>query len=143
MHCCDCLTSILAVFYSLNINHYVINVIPFYVPVAVRLVDGTNAWEGRVEVLYNSTWGTICDFWSWDISAANVACRMLGYPAATHAHWYTSQHGYVEGSDPIWLSFVVCNGNEVSLSECSDTGWGSILSDCDHTYDAGVVCKGR
>ena len=145
MHCCDCLTSILAVFYSLNMNHYVINVILFHVPVTVRLVDGTNAWEGRVEVLYNSKWGTICGgFWQyWDIKEANVACRMLGYPAARYTYSDTSEHDYGRGSGPIWLSSLVCTGNEVSLSECSHSGWENIPSYCDHSWDVGVVCKGR
>ena len=143
MHCCDCLTSILAVFYSLNMNHYVINVILFHVPVTVRLVNGTNAWEGRVEVLYNSTWGTICGGWRWDISAANVSCRMLGYPAARHAYSHTSEHDYGRGSGPIWLSSLACTGNEVSLSECSHREWGNIPSSCDHSRDVGVECKGR
>ena len=44
----------------------------------IRLVNGTTAFEGRVEICWNETWGTICDgFWSgFD---AQVACGQLGY----------------------------------------------------------------
>ncbi len=44
----------------------------------VRLVDGMNAHEGRVEVCYFSSWGTVCHY-GWSVSDATVVCRQLGY----------------------------------------------------------------
>jgi len=46
--------------------------------IAVRLVDGPSAREGRLEVQYDGQWGTVCDDEFTDAAAA-VVCYMLGY----------------------------------------------------------------
>ena len=46
--------------------------------IAVRLVGGPNELEGRLEVYYNSSRGTVCDDGFTD-AAARVVCYMLGY----------------------------------------------------------------
>ena len=48
----------------------------------VRLVNGSWAGEGRLEVKVSAAWGTICDS-GFSSRAANVACRQLGYFGAS------------------------------------------------------------
>ena len=46
---------------------------------AVRLTEmGRSELEGRLEVYYNETWGTVCDDGFTDVEA-KVACNGLGF----------------------------------------------------------------
>lgn len=45
---------------------------------SIRFIGGTVAWEGRVEVCKDRSWGTVCDD-LWDQNDANVACRQAGF----------------------------------------------------------------
>ena len=45
---------------------------------AVRLVNGRNPPEGRVEVYHKGKWGTVCGN-GFQKNDATVICKMLGY----------------------------------------------------------------
>ena len=44
----------------------------------IRLSGGGDDAEGRVEICYNATWGTVCDN-MWGPINADVACGQLGF----------------------------------------------------------------
>lgn len=47
----------------------------------IRLQDGKNNSEGRVEICVKGAWNTVCDE-GWDEYAAKVICREIGFDYA-------------------------------------------------------------
>lgn len=93
------------------------------------------ASKGQVEVLYNGTWGGVCDN-DWDVTDANVVCRQLGFPGGVAA---TTSAASGAEAGKIWMHSLRCTGNESSLTDCSHGGWE--ISNCDHGHSAGVICN--
>ena len=102
----------------------------------IRLVDGSNIYEGRVEVCVNNRWGTVCDD-QWDTADAEVVCRQLEYNLTSDVVAYTNAY-FGRGAVHIWLDDVECTGSETHLVNCTNRGIGT--HDCGHDADAGVQC---
>ncbi|XP_072018363.1 neurotrypsin-like [Amphiura filiformis] len=105
----------------------------------VRLVDGIDPNEGRVEILHNGEWGTVCDD-DWSKQDAIVVCRQIMgiHHGVLQAEAYSSAW-FGQGSGNILLDDVQCTGNENFLNECSHAGWR--FNDCTHEEDAAVICR--
>ncbi|NWX93642.1 DMBT1 protein, partial [Nothoprocta pentlandii] len=101
----------------------------------LRLVNGPNRCSGRVEVLHDHKWGTVCDD-GWDLNDATVVCQQLGCGAVISA---PGRAYFGQGQDPIWLDRVACAGTETALSKCWAKPWGQ--HSCTHAEDASVVCS--
>ncbi|XP_068433617.1 scavenger receptor cysteine-rich type 1 protein M130-like [Clinocottus analis] len=101
----------------------------------LRLVNGTDRCSGRVEVMYDNQWGTVCDD-EWDIKDAQVVCRAMDCGTAQTAK---ASAFFGQGDGDIWLDDVGCLGNETSLLHCRHPSLGE--NNCGHGEDAGVVCS--
>ena len=92
--------------------------------------------RGLLEVYHNGAWGTVSAFSSdFDDRAATVVCRMLGFEKGT-AHRLAA---FGRGIGPIWMERVHCNGDELSIFDCSSdrpSFWS-------HSKDVGVSCEGE
>ena len=87
-----------------------------------------------MEINFNGVWGTICDD-QFHITDANVVCKQLGYIGAAVV---LPRATFGQGSGPIWLDDVKCNGTEASIGDCAHKGWN--VHNCAHSEDVGVIC---
>ena len=114
-----------------------------YLYSGIQLIGGKRANEGRVDLFQNGRWGwTVCDDNKWDMNAAKVVCRSLGYDVTIAT---TSQHFLLAGnSNQNMLSEVTCTGTESSLQECNhvrtQSGSCYVSAYAEYAY-AEVVCS--
>lgn len=98
----------------------------------IRIANGDSESSGRVEVVIDGIWSTVCDD-SWNDNCATVVCRQLGnarYGVAVH----NSEFG--QGIGPTFLMNMWCIGNETDLLNCQFAK----ADDCKPESTAGVVC---
>ena len=72
---------------------------------------------GRVEVVQNGQWGTVCGF-QWDRHDAQVVCRQLGYHVDRVIALSRPEFGPADDL-PVFYNHVGCKGDENSLDDCA------------------------
>ncbi|XP_050799248.1 scavenger receptor cysteine-rich type 1 protein M130-like isoform X5 [Gopherus flavomarginatus] len=102
-----------------------------------RLVNGSTACSGRVEIRVLGAWGTLCDS-RWDLPDANVLCHQLDCGFAVSA---SGEEYFGKGTGSVWTDTFHCKGTETHLGHCHVTALGA--SRCSHDNDASVVCSGH
>ena len=101
--------------------------------VGIRIEGSTSQNEGLVEVYLKETWHLICRE-TFDLQAANVACREFGLTEALEITNIFKQ----DQASHIMTS-LKCTGNEERLTECQyEFG---VSRSCPNMIYAGVVCR--
>ena len=120
----------------------------------VRLKDGLQADEGRLEIFHLGKWGTVCDDRfdgkgggnTQNNIAPRLACQMLGYSDGEYSDAYKRPELTNLTQNKIWLDDLLCLPESTHwtelpatrLDQCNHAGWG--LHNCTHAEDAGVRC---
>ncbi|CAJ0948551.1 unnamed protein product [Ranitomeya imitator] len=121
-------TPVLAAFFSCYTRPQKISVL------TVRLSDGDDHCRGRVELLYNDTWGWLSDQ-HWDGHGADVICRQLGCGPSLEV---MKEDAFGPGSGNV-LEQIDCTGDEHDVSECLLGRWSEPDSESPEK-SAGVSC---
>ncbi|XP_072022585.1 protein bark beetle-like [Amphiura filiformis] len=101
----------------------------------IRLVDGSTAWEGRLELFVEGEWHSVCSNY-WTQENARVACRQLGYFDVLNSNFYPRQ----PGTGPILNYPVECKGNEIDVLDCKPKEDATTLC-TSHSYDISIQCR--
>lgn len=106
----------------------------------VRLIGGTARNNGRLEILHEGVWGTLCDdlvssAGTRQTNFISVGCRQLGFSTAGTV---LTGGSVPDGVDPIWLDDLDCEGSEATVGACPSGGWG--VHNCGHFEDVGLSC---
>ncbi|KAI6660266.1 Lysyl oxidase-like 2 isoform X1 [Oopsacas minuta] len=106
-----------------------------------RLRGGSSYWEGRLEILHELSWGTICSK-DFTLTHADIACKSLGLGRAEEM-FNTASSGYGRGIGEIWIGDFDCSNplSADSLLDCDSSDWGYSTCRYDHAWDVGIKCQ--
>jgi len=89
--------------------------------------------NGLVRIQYDNELRPICAV-GWDNTAANVACKQLGFTSATSVNTLMADQDTLA-----WLTSIRCNGDETALSYCIHSGF--LRQNCSNNMFASVSCS--
>lgn len=101
-----------------------------------RLVNGSSACEGRVELQVQGPWAPLCAA-HWDLADATVLCHQLDCGSAVAAP--PGGH-FGGGASALWRDEVHCVGTEPYLWNCALSALGAPA--CGPGDAAAAVCSG-
>ncbi|XP_076082605.1 uncharacterized protein LOC143053703 [Mytilus galloprovincialis] len=104
--------------------------------IEIRLVNGSNCLEGRVEININGVWGTISTS-SFTYREAGVICKQLGFRGQAAYPLLYGYFGQADSTVPVWYTYLYCYTGALRLEDCSRSKYGA----GNHYQDVGVRCE--
>ncbi|XP_021367968.1 protein bark beetle-like isoform X3 [Mizuhopecten yessoensis] len=84
---------------------------------SVRLVDGTDEYEGRLEVLLDNAWGTVCND-GWTPLDSSVVCQQLGLTFNPEFGEALNKNAGLISTQKMHMSGVDCDQLDTDLTKC-------------------------
>uniref|UniRef100_A0A673KPB0 Si:ch211-161n3.4 n=1 Tax=Sinocyclocheilus rhinocerous TaxID=307959 RepID=A0A673KPB0_9TELE len=100
----------------------------------VLLVGGSRC-SGRLEILHDQTWMSVCDA-AFDQQDAEVVCRELDCGAPVQV---LGAAAFGKGDTQMWTQVIRCRGNESQIHLCPTNS--SHKHSCSHEYSVGLVVR--
>ncbi|XP_048011955.1 scavenger receptor cysteine-rich type 1 protein M130-like isoform X2 [Megalobrama amblycephala] len=101
-----------------------------------RLVNGSHLCSGRLEILDDQTWVSVCAA-AFDQQDAEVVCRELDCGAPVQV---LGEDAFGKGDARMWTQEIQCRGNESQISFCSTSS--THKHSCTSDNNVGLICSG-
>ncbi|XP_053697382.1 protein bark beetle [Sabethes cyaneus] len=106
--------------------------------VGARLVDGPSPLIGRLQLLNNGKWRSVCtNSKNWTIADYETTCRQMGYKGGRFWNWMDRIQNY---EPRLLYEDPRCSGIEKGLFECAWSSRQIGSGVCDYHSDIGVQC---
>ncbi|XP_016412850.1 scavenger receptor cysteine-rich type 1 protein M130-like [Sinocyclocheilus rhinocerous] len=102
----------------------------------IRLTKNSS-WSGRLEILHNQTWVSVCDA-AFDQQDAEVVCRELDCGAPVQV---LGAAAFDKGDTQMWTQEIQCRGNESQIHLCPTSP--SHENNCSHDNYQGMLCADK
>ncbi|XP_048012234.1 CD5 antigen-like [Megalobrama amblycephala] len=102
-----------------------------------RLINGPHLCSGRLEILHNQSWVSVCAA-AFDQQDAEVVCRELDCGAPVQV---LGEDAFGKGDAQMWTQEIQCRGDEPQISFCSVSS--SHKHSCTSDNSVGLICSGK
>ncbi|XP_077137178.1 scavenger receptor cysteine-rich type 1 protein M130-like [Ranitomeya variabilis] len=103
--------------------------------VDIHLAGGQHQCEGRLEIYYNGSWGSVCNNIMTQMSVS-VICNQLNCGSVGYVE---TSNVYGVGEWPYWIDHINCTKRSTTLLECQSSPWNK--NSCSHAELTSLKCN--